>query len=121
MPELTPSERREQMLLSYDDLRLFGINYSREHLSRRMKEGTFPRAVALGRNRVAWRREEIIAFIESLPVVDGGVPHLQRSRVLPRSNKCLRLGDGPTELMGAGTRVMTSEIPMLPSSTRESK
>jgi predicted DNA-binding transcriptional regulator AlpA len=60
----------DRLLLSYDDLKALGIPYSRVHLGRRMKEGTFPKAVRLGGNRIAWRRDEVMAFIEALPVVD---------------------------------------------------
>ena len=62
---LTHEEHRGKLLLSYDDLRLFGIPYTRSHIWRRVKEGTFPAPVRIGDNRVAWRREAIIEFIEN--------------------------------------------------------
>jgi predicted DNA-binding transcriptional regulator AlpA len=56
----------QRLLLSYDDLRALGINYGRMTLWRRMRAGTFPAAVKLGGNRIAWRRCEIVAWIDSL-------------------------------------------------------
>jgi predicted DNA-binding transcriptional regulator AlpA len=55
-----------RLLLSYEDLKEFGITYSRMTLWRRMKDQTFPKAVRLGGNRIAWRRDEILAFIDGL-------------------------------------------------------
>jgi predicted DNA-binding transcriptional regulator AlpA len=56
----------QRVLLSYEDLKAFGITYSRMTLWRRQKDGTFPKAVRLGGNRIAWRRDEILAFIDGL-------------------------------------------------------
>jgi prophage regulatory protein len=63
---LTLDERRGQDLLSFDDLRLFGIRYSRAHLYRLIKAGSFPQPVRLGEARVAFVRDEIVAWIEGL-------------------------------------------------------
>jgi hypothetical protein len=38
---LTPDEVRRQELLAFDDLRFFGIRYSRTHLYRLIKAGAF--------------------------------------------------------------------------------
>jgi predicted DNA-binding transcriptional regulator AlpA len=54
------------MLLGFDDLELLGIKYSRSQIARRVKDGTFPRPVRLGGNRVVWRREDVINWIRSL-------------------------------------------------------
>ncbi|MGH7074018.1 MAG: helix-turn-helix transcriptional regulator [Stellaceae bacterium] len=59
-------DRRPRRLLGYPDLRDLGIPYSRVHLDRREKAGTFPRRVHLGANRVAWREEEITAWLAAL-------------------------------------------------------
>jgi predicted DNA-binding transcriptional regulator AlpA len=56
----------DRLLLSFEDLKTLGITYSRMTLWRRMKAGTFPLAVKLGKNRRCWRRDEIVAFIEGL-------------------------------------------------------
>jgi predicted DNA-binding transcriptional regulator AlpA len=56
-----------ELLLSAEDLRRLGINYSRSQLRRRMRDGTFPQAIKLGKSRLAWRRDEIMAWIEKLP------------------------------------------------------
>jgi prophage regulatory protein len=55
--------RTHYRLLSRDDLRARGIMYSRVHLDRLMKEGKFPRCIALGENRKAWIESEIDQFI----------------------------------------------------------
>jgi prophage regulatory protein len=72
----------ERILLCYGDLKLLGIPYARSTLYRRMKAGTFPRAVRLGGNRIVWRRSEIIAFIEGLQPTGGtyAAPHRQGIR-----------------------------------------
>jgi prophage regulatory protein len=62
----------DRILLSYSDLRELGIGYSRQHLWRLMTAGRFPRMVAFGPGqaaRKAWRRDEVLSWIASLPVV----------------------------------------------------
>lgn len=73
----TPNDTRRQALpplLSRDDLRLFGITYSRAHLAKRIKDGTFPAPVALGPQpyaRKCWKREDIEAWIAALTTTGG--------------------------------------------------
>jgi predicted DNA-binding transcriptional regulator AlpA len=59
------------VLLGRADLReYYGITYSRAHLHRLMREGKFPRQVALGPEmycRKVWRRGDIEQWIASLP------------------------------------------------------
>ena len=55
-----------QVLLSLKDLKAFGINYSRMTLYRRMKDGPFPKAVRIGGNRIAWRKDELLAWLDGL-------------------------------------------------------
>ena len=56
----------DRLLLSREDLKALGIPYSKSQLYRRMKEGSFPRAVKLGGSRIAWRRDKIVAWINAL-------------------------------------------------------
>jgi predicted DNA-binding transcriptional regulator AlpA len=56
-----------KLLLSYGDVKALGINYSKWQLRRRMRDGTFPQAIKLGGSRLAWRRDEILEWIEQLP------------------------------------------------------
>jgi prophage regulatory protein len=63
---LTLEERRGQNLLSFDDLRLFGISYTRAHLYRLINAKKFPKPVRLGEARVAFVREDIEAWIEAI-------------------------------------------------------
>jgi hypothetical protein len=65
-PALTPDEKRGQELLAFDDLRLFGIPYSQQHLRRMIKDKKFPRTVRVGENRVAFVRDEIVAWVEAI-------------------------------------------------------
>lgn len=52
-------------LLSMEDLRTVkGISYSRPHLFRKIKDGTFPRPIKLGENRNAWLETEVDRWIK---------------------------------------------------------
>lgn len=52
-------------LLSRDDLRGKGISYSDAQIYRKIKDGSFPRPVRLGKNRVAWPENEIDDWINA--------------------------------------------------------
>jgi prophage regulatory protein len=56
-------EIKGQLLLAYDELKVLGISYSRPHLTRLIKAKRFPQPVALGENRVAFVRDELIGWI----------------------------------------------------------
>jgi prophage regulatory protein len=51
-------------LLSYDDLATKGICFSRSHIWRLIKAGTFPKQVKIGSHTNAWVEAEIDAYIE---------------------------------------------------------
>jgi len=56
-----------ERLLSFDELGpKKGIRYSRDHLRRRCKAGTFPQPVPVGEHRIAWLETEIDAYIETI-------------------------------------------------------
>ena len=61
-------------LLSYDDLRMIGIRYCREHLRRMELEGTFPKRVRLSPARIAWVEAEIAAWLEVRMTQRGDKP-----------------------------------------------
>jgi prophage regulatory protein len=46
-------------VLIFDDLKPKGIPYSREHIRRRERDGTFPMHIDLGEGRIAWIEQEI--------------------------------------------------------------
>ena len=48
--------------LRLDEVRK-AVPYSKVHLYRLVKEGKFPRPVRFGENRVAWNKQEILAWI----------------------------------------------------------
>jgi predicted DNA-binding transcriptional regulator AlpA len=63
----------DKLLLGYADLQACGISYSRQHLYRKMADGTFPKPVALGSaaySRKAWRRADIMEWLGQLQPAD---------------------------------------------------
>ena len=52
-------------LIDHEGLHARGINYSRAHIWRLVRDGKFPRPVKLGVGRNAWLDEEITAWIEA--------------------------------------------------------
>ena len=50
-------------LLSYKDLKTFGVRYSKSHLYYLMSNNKFPRPAKLSANTVAWIREDIENWI----------------------------------------------------------
>jgi prophage regulatory protein len=60
---------------------------SRTEIYRRMEEETFPKAIPLGKRSIAWRSDEIDAWIEeriSLAGETGAARHLQRTNAPTR-------------------------------------
>jgi prophage regulatory protein len=55
-----------RLLYSDEDLKDLGINYSESQIRRKEEDGTFPRRVWLGKNRVAWVAAEIHEYIKAL-------------------------------------------------------
>lgn len=51
-------------LLSYNDLKNFGIRYSKSHLYYLMNRNEFPRPVKLSANTIAWDRDDIQIWID---------------------------------------------------------
>ena len=62
MDELTA--KRTADLLTFADIKLLGIPYSRAHLYRLIKAGKFPRPVRLSEARVAFRQADLRQWIE---------------------------------------------------------
>ena len=50
-------------LLGWADLRARGIRWSRNHIYVQEKRGKFPQRVRLGPNSIAWREDEIEAWL----------------------------------------------------------
>jgi predicted DNA-binding transcriptional regulator AlpA len=53
-------------VLIFTDLRERGVRYSREHIRRREKAGTFPRHIELGEGRIGWFENEIDEWLARL-------------------------------------------------------
>lgn len=67
----TQTEDSMARLLRIDEVRR-RTGLSRTSLWRKEKEGTFPSRVKIGANSVAWREEDIEAWIESRPRARAG-------------------------------------------------
>jgi len=64
-PPRSIEERKAQDFLNWKDLALFGITFHRRHLVRLIQAGKFPQPVKLGEKRVAFVREQIVAWCEA--------------------------------------------------------
>lgn len=51
-------------LLRYEQLKDYGIDWSRVHIDRLQKAGKFPQKIKIGPNTVAYLESEILAWIE---------------------------------------------------------
>ena len=70
-PETIPGAAlpgKSRRLVGLTELReQFGISYTRQHLFRRMQQGTFPKAVKLGPSasaRRVWFEDDILAWLD---------------------------------------------------------
>jgi prophage regulatory protein len=55
--------RDDDKLLTMSNLKDF-VPYSKPTIYQMIREGRFPKQVRLGPNRVAWRRSEVLGWIE---------------------------------------------------------
>jgi prophage regulatory protein len=57
-------------VLDFDQLRpRKGISYSRDHLRRKVKDGSFPPPIRLSDRRIAWREDDVDAWLADRPTV----------------------------------------------------
>jgi predicted DNA-binding transcriptional regulator AlpA len=63
---LTDDQRRAQEILSFDDLPLFGIHFSRAHIYKLIASKKFPPVVHIGVQRVGFDRDAIMAHIAKI-------------------------------------------------------
>jgi prophage regulatory protein len=52
------------VLLSRSQLKAMGVDYSRPHLWRLVRDGKFPKPVHLGERKIAWVADEIDAHLK---------------------------------------------------------
>lgn len=52
-------------ILSFHDLRDVGINWSRQHVYRKVKAGEFPKPVHLGEATVGWIEAELNEWLKA--------------------------------------------------------
>jgi len=70
--------------LSFADLRVRGIKYSRCQIWRRVKAGTFPPPVKLSASRNVWLERDIDAWMAALVAErDEGLPGAAQSTAVP--------------------------------------
>jgi prophage regulatory protein len=53
----------ERLLVCKKELKQLGIPYSFQHIARLEKQGDFPKRVQLSACRVAWRYDEVCAWV----------------------------------------------------------
>lgn len=74
-----PPAKVGRRLISAEELReRFGINYSRVHIYRMVRDGRFPRPVKLGPSRgarKAWFEDDVNAWFDQLQAQQGEVSH----------------------------------------------
>jgi prophage regulatory protein len=58
--------------LGYEDLRSYGIRWSRVHIDRLQKAGRFPTKIKIGANTAAYLESEIVAWLEARCAERGG-------------------------------------------------
>ena len=54
-----------KVLLSAEDLREFGVSYSRVQLWKMVRDGLFPPPIKISTNRNAWVASEVTAWLEA--------------------------------------------------------
>ena len=60
-------------LIAMDALKDMGVNYSRPHIYRLIKDGKFPKQVKLGAGRIAFVEQEIVDWLKG-KVAERDVP-----------------------------------------------
>ena len=61
------AQRAIPPIVTYPDLKpVFNIKFNRSTLQRKENKGTFPKRVFLDSNRIGWKSEDILAWIEGL-------------------------------------------------------
>lgn len=63
-----PDHLRSHALLTRNEL-LSLVPYAMAHIYRLEAAGRFPARVKIGRRRVAWRMQEVVAWLDSRPTV----------------------------------------------------
>jgi predicted DNA-binding transcriptional regulator AlpA len=53
-------------LIRFNELRNFGIPWSRPHLSRLEKEGRFPKRITMSKRTMGWAETDIEAFVRAV-------------------------------------------------------
>jgi prophage regulatory protein len=61
-------------LVTWQDLRSRGITFSQPTIYRKIKDGSFPRPLKIGANRIAWLESEISDWIEAIAAARNSSP-----------------------------------------------
>jgi predicted DNA-binding transcriptional regulator AlpA len=98
-----PAEKLEKLLVDYRDLRALGIRATREHITRLVRQGRFPRPIRLFGNdqssRSYWKYRDITAWIEERAEVTKTLPAKRPPKEVTvgpnaESSKTSRLAEG---------------------------
>jgi len=68
------------LLISYDDLKSYGITLTRPAIRTLSRKGRFPRPVRMGDHHIAWRENEVLDWIAALPAADDTPLARRKSR-----------------------------------------
>jgi prophage regulatory protein len=64
-----PDNKLEKLLVDFRELRVLGIPYTREHVTRLCRQGRFPKPIRLGGDdqscKAFWRYADIVAWIDA--------------------------------------------------------
>jgi prophage regulatory protein len=52
-------------LLTYKELQILGIRYTRDHLRVKVAAGEFPRPINLSQSRIAWVEQEVLDWVSA--------------------------------------------------------
>ncbi len=67
--------RETEIFVSFHELDQHGIKFCRIHLRRLIAKGSFPPAVRLSQNRIAWRFSDLEAWKASRPIAEPKSAH----------------------------------------------
>lgn len=78
-----------------------GINYSRDHLRRKVRAGEFPKPIALSDRRIAWREDEVDEWLASRPRRGSGDPSTAPERAIATTTPASQEGRGRSVPLGS--------------------
>lgn len=68
------------VIISANDMTIYGIHFTPDHLRRLWKRGLFPQPLQISEHRIGWRLADILKWIESRQPIETGQPARSRER-----------------------------------------